>query len=281
MPEFSCGTLSGIDALLTHLRRLIAMKISFSCTMCGRCCHGLRLPLSIDEASSWLERGGRVELFCEAIPWPEEPAPDNTLAAHKRRRSFAAYSGQLPVRVIVSLMATFPGACPNLRADMSCGIYEDRPRACRVYPAEVNPFITLDRAGKLCPPEAWASDVPLQDEHGAWVDPEVDRAIIGMRAADAQEAEAKKRLCTRLQITTAGLSNESVVIHAPDRDRLTEALAWSRYSDAGDPTDVSDWTLASHRQRTLELLTSAASRSVDASKLDPGTTFMAFVPPDA
>ncbi|WP_338000302.1 hypothetical protein [Burkholderia gladioli] len=44
------------------------MTVHFSCTMCGRCCHDLRLPLSIDEALAWLARGGEVQLFCDAIP---------------------------------------------------------------------------------------------------------------------------------------------------------------------------------------------------------------------
>jgi Fe-S-cluster containining protein len=257
----------------------LPMKIPFSCTMCGRCCHGLRLPLGIAEAAAWLEDGGEVELFCEAIPWPGEPAPDNQLAAHKRRRSFAATSGDLPIRVIVSLMATFAGACPNLLPDMRCGIYERRPRACRVYPAELNPFFTLDRAAKLCPPEAWETDSLLYDEQGAVVDSEVAQAAIGMREADAAEAESKARLCAMLGIGVAGLSNESMVIHAPGRERLAAALAGLRDGVAAD--DAGDWQLASHRQQTLGLLASASSRSVAASALgDGGVTFLGLVPAD-
>jgi Fe-S-cluster containining protein len=252
------------------------MTINFSCTMCGRCCHGLRLPVGVDEATAWLRDGGEVQLFCEAIPWPEDPPADNQLAWYKRRRSFGAMSGQLPVRVIVSLMATFEGACPNLQPDMRCGIYERRPRACRVYPAEVNPFISLDRAGKLCPPEAWQSSAVLQQDDGQWNDPEVAGAIVGMREADGRDAQIKARLCAILGISTSGLSNEGVVIHAPARDRLLAALDAAR----GDVDDdaVSAWQVVSNRKGTLELLRSAGTVSLPATSLqDAGATYLGFL----
>jgi hypothetical protein len=223
----------------------------------------------MDEAQAWLHRGGRVEVFTEAIPWPDEPPADNALAAYKRRRSFPASSGTLPIRVIVSLMATFAGACPNLLPDMRCGVYEHRPRACRVYPAEVNPFIALDPAAKLCPPEAWQTDDVLQ----------VDHAIVGMREADFSEAAMKAALCQRLAITTAGLSNEGVVAHAPSPQRLLDALAAVMAGDVSASTG--DWTFVSHRAATRTLLDSAGTTHVAATALaDVAATFMPFVPGD-
>lgn len=41
----------------------------------------LRIPLTIDEAIAWLQRGGHVELLCDAMPWLVEPEPDNAFAA--------------------------------------------------------------------------------------------------------------------------------------------------------------------------------------------------------
>ena len=117
------------------------MDIDFECTMCGKCCHDLRLPLTVTEAVAWLERGNNVQILCEALPWPEEPPAENRLATHKRRRSFASMSGSLPTRVLVTLAAVYAGPCPNLRPDMRCAIYEQRPLVCRIYPAEINPFI--------------------------------------------------------------------------------------------------------------------------------------------
>lgn len=239
------------------------MTLHFSCTMCGRCCHGLRLPLSMAEAQAWLENGGDVEVFCEAIPWPEEPPADNGPAWHKRKRSFLARSGHLPVRVIVTLVASFAGACPNLRADMGCGIYERRPTACRVYPAEVNPFISVDPAMKLCPPEAWHAPEVLQDDEGRWADPVVAGAVIKRREDDYAEAETRARLCALLGMHEAGLSNEGVLVYAPARAHLQQVLQ-AVAETSNSPADEHDWVLVSHRLRTMWLLESAGARAMQA-----------------
>lgn len=258
------------------------MTVNFSCTMCGRCCHGLRLPIGADEAIAWLRDGGDVQLFCEAIPWPAEPPADNLLAWYKRRRSFGAVSGKLPLRVIVSLMATFAGACPNLLPDFRCGIYERRPRACRVYPAEVNPFVVLERDAKLCPPEAWASTQTLKNDDGTWADPEVAASVTGMREADARDASIKARLCSILGVAHSGLSNEGVVIHAIDSRRLLAALEEASAGEHDAEHAVAAWEIVSHRQATLDLLQSAGSVSLSASALgDQDVSFLGFVPGDS
>ncbi|MGN6478972.1 YkgJ family cysteine cluster protein [Luteibacter sp.] len=253
------------------------MPLHFSCTMCGRCCHGLRLPLSLDEARRWLDDGGEVEVFCEAVPWPEEPAADNGPAWHKRKRSFLARSGQLPVRVVVTLVASFDGACPNLRADMGCGIYERRPTACRVYPAEVNPFIDVDPALKLCPPEAWQTPEVLRADDGSWADPVVAAAVVRRREDDYVEADAKHELCNLLGIHEAGLANEGMLAHTPGRERMREVLqAMAVPSNYAAPE--SDWILVSHRLRTMWLLESAGARGLQAADLEgAGRRFVSFV----
>ncbi|APG05845.1 hypothetical protein BJI69_19325 [Luteibacter rhizovicinus DSM 16549] len=255
------------------------MPLHFSCTMCGRCCHGLRLPLGLTEARTWLSEGGTVELFCEAIPWPQEMPADDGVAQHKRKRSFPAASGSLPVRVIVSLLASFAGACPNLRSDMTCGIYERRPMACRIYPAEVNPFISVDPGQKLCPPEAWESDAPLQTDRGGWADTSVADAVDSRRGADYREADAKGRLCELLGINAAGLTNEGVVTHTPERSRFLAALDAVSTED-GPESARSPWIMVSHRDRTLSLLASAGAHLLHAGEvLNPGRRFIAFVEP--
>jgi Fe-S-cluster containining protein len=110
--------------------------------------------LTAAEAVEWLTDGHQVQLICDASPWPEEPPADDHNAAHRRRRSFAVMSGSMPARVVVILVANLAGACPNLMADMRCGIYERRPLVCRIYPAEINPFVQLEPQKKACPPEA-------------------------------------------------------------------------------------------------------------------------------
>jgi hypothetical protein len=44
------------------------LDIHFDCTQCGRCCHNLKLPLSVDEAKRWAKNGHEVQLLIEATP---------------------------------------------------------------------------------------------------------------------------------------------------------------------------------------------------------------------
>ncbi|CAB3694662.1 YkgJ family cysteine cluster protein [Paraburkholderia rhynchosiae] len=230
--------------------------IDFECTACGKCCHDLRLPLTLAEASDWLARGGQMELICEAIPWPAEPEPGNAQASYKRARSTPAMSGSLPVRVSVILVAAFAGACPNLRADMLCGIYDERPLVCRIYPAEINPFVSLTPENKACPVEAWQRK-PLQRQ-GVLVDETTRRWIEESRRATELEAPLRMRLCQELAVTHAALANEGFVIHAPESSALRTAL--ERIGATPDARDASpQWTFMSNRGVTVETLLSVGA----------------------
>ncbi len=188
-----------------------AMPSHFSCTMCGRCCRDLRLPLSLAEAAGWLRDGGETQLLCDAIPWPVEPAADDRLAAYKFRRSFPAMSGTLPLRVIVTVVAAFDGPCPHLQADLRCGAYDRRPRVCRIYPAEINPFIELQPAAKLCPPEAWDERHPVLEVAGRYADPSLVATI---------------ELSARPISTTSGLNANSATCWACARRRWRTRALW-------------------------------------------------------
>jgi Fe-S-cluster containining protein len=229
--------------------------------MCGKCCHDLKLPLSVSEALLWLERGGEVQFVCEAVPWPDEPAVGNLLAQHKRRRSFAATSGALPTRIVVVIAAAFEGACPHLLPNLSCGVYEDRPTVCRIYPAEVNPFIALDPQQKACPPEAWAQNKPLLMRAHRIVDVETAALIDKSRSADASDTGTKARACAHLGIDTAALANEGLAIYSPPREQSIAALKLAR--EAEDTNNfVPDWKVASNRHETVATLTSIGALSV-------------------
>lgn len=230
----------------------MSQSIHFACTMCGKCCHNLRLPLSVDEAIDWAHSGGRVEFFCEAIPWPEEPLGDDLPARHKRQRSFAAISGELPIRVVVNLVASFDGACPFLQADMRCGAYAYRPRVCRIYPAEVNPFVPLDPAGKVCPPEAWCQANDVLTRNGIIVDTYIATVAAQSREADARDVDAKARACFELGISTVALANEGVTIYSPDRERVFSILSAARGST--DKVGLNEWLFVSNRSSTREIL---------------------------
>jgi Fe-S-cluster containining protein len=243
-------------------------NIDFDCTMCGKCCHDLRLPLTVTEALGWLARGGDVQLLCEAVPWLEEPAADNLQAAHKRRRSFAAVSGSLSARVVVILTGAFAGPCPNLQADMRCGIYDERPLVCRIYPAEINPFVELTPANKACPQEAWTPGLPSLMRAGKLVDASMVRLIEQSRAADARDLLIKQRLCALLGVDAAALSNEGFVVYSPGGADLAEAIQEAcRQQDSQNEAagveegsePMPEWRFVSNRQATVDTLVSVGA----------------------
>ncbi|MBR8141711.1 YkgJ family cysteine cluster protein [Burkholderia vietnamiensis] len=245
--------------------------IDFACTGCGRCCHDLRIPLTVAEATAWVQRGGgRVELLCDAMPWPVEPAPDDAFAAYKRPRSSPALSGALPIRVTVVITASHAGPCPNLLGDLRCGIYDERPLVCRIYPAEVNPFVPLTPDGKACPSDAW-QHAPLM-RGGTIVDALTRENVARARAASEAETPLRARLAAALGIDTAAVANEGFAIHAPPADALLAALhalgAGSDAAAAAEPEPEpapTGWTLLTNRTVTADTLQSVGAASRLAS----------------
>lgn len=226
--------------------------INFECVMCGGCCRDLRLPVTLSEARKWLERGGQVDVLCEATPWPVEPDSTNAFAAYRRKRTFAASSGTLPIRVAVTVAASFTGACPNLGDDMRCGIYEERPLVCRVYPAEINPFIRLNHEHKLCPPDAWQVSTPFAID-GVLLDSATRAAIEQSRRAAEDELDDRHALCERLGIDKASVANEGFVIVSLPPERLLAALLDVQAGNDPGEHDRS-WTLVSNRLATVNTL---------------------------
>lgn len=243
---------------------------NFSCTICGRCCHDNNLPLTIDEAVAWIEDGGRVVMLCEATPWIREPASDDARASYIKRRSFPVISGTASVQVTVLLVATLSGACRNLGDDFRCRIYDRRPLVCRIYPAEINPFIALNLTRKVCPPEAWKSDKPLLS-HGVIVDQATKVLVERSRSIDMQEVPQKRRLCDALGINVASLKEEGFVVHAFDQIDLLQALRNARSAGGDGRKDEGEWRVYTPWPLTLDRLRSVG---VDAiSTRDPDETY--------
>jgi Fe-S-cluster containining protein len=247
------------------------MDIHFNCTMCGKCCHNLKIPLTINEAIQWLQRGHVVEILCDAVPWPVEPDSTNGVALQKRSNSFAARSGTLPVRVVAILTASHSGPCPNLRDDMRCGIYEDRPMICRIYPAELNPFMQMDIKQKACPPDAWTSNKPVLSRSGQWVSEELRALIMRSRQQTAADAHHKAAICSSLQINTAALANEGFMIHRPRLDQLLDVLRQSTIDRIGDGP-LTEWTIVSNRNSTHDTLTSIGALASPARREPQGAS---------
>jgi Fe-S-cluster containining protein len=228
------------------------MEMHFSCTQCGKCCRDTKVPLTVSEAIKWLNRGDAVQLLCEASPWPEA-LDGEPRAAHFKRRSFPVMSGSMPTRVVVMLVANVVGACPNLLSNMRCGIYEDRPLVCRIYPAETNPFVALKSENKACPPEAWAEDKPVLQRGEVLMDGAIRRDIEMSRAADVLDADLKHRLCLALDLAHTALVHEAILVYSPTAKTLLSALAFATATDSCQEP-AAQWRFVSDQQKTLETL---------------------------
>jgi Fe-S-cluster containining protein len=256
----------------------MSRDLNFACTMCGNCCHNLRLPLAVNEAVRWLERGGDVQIMCEAIPWPVEPSPDDGQVQHRRMRSFAARSGELDIRVLVTLVAAFDGACPHLQPDMRCGGYEARPAVCRIYPAEINPFIDVMPVHKACPPEAWTIDRQLFIKGGRIVDAVTRDLVRSSREAAIHDVPVKERLCKNAGIRSASLANEGFVAHSLS-SRITLDELQRALNPASSATQTTAWRILSNRRATVDTLNSVGAHSEMNTALSPTEEYIALFEP--
>ncbi len=207
----------------------------------------------------WAKRGGLVQIMCHAAPDADDTGET---VEYKRKRRFIAKSGDLLIRVQVILVARFEGACPNLQQDMRCGIYDQRPNVCRIYPAEIMPGIVVNPASRLCPPEAWNDGQPvfLTDDSQV-VDTVTRAAIAATRAAGLVDLKAHQSLVAALGIDVAALENEGFTVWKIDRARLIAALDDSVVAGANDNTDaVSQWRFMTLRSETAKLIAAAGAK---------------------
>jgi Fe-S-cluster containining protein len=217
---------------------------------CAACCHRTKIPVTVTEAIDWLRDGHQVQVICEASPWIPG---DEERAAHLMQRSFAAASGTMRIRMVVTLVANINGACPNLLADSRCGIYERRPLVCRIYPVETNPFIRLETAKKGCPPEAWSAEHPLLQRHGRVMSAVIREDVQRWRQENVDDVRIKLNLCAALGLVDASIAEEGFLIHSPPMPELLQALsAMSEESEGGG--EEAKWHLLSDRDDTLEKL---------------------------
>jgi Fe-S-cluster containining protein len=235
--------------------------------MCGQCCKNHSLPLTLTEAIRWLEDGGDLALFCEAVPWDSEPPPENLRAAHQKKRSFPVACGSSSVRVTVIFVGVISGSCMHLGEDLKCGIYERRPLVCRIYPAEISPFIQLNIAAKSCPPECWSDQQPLLVVDGIAVDPHLRDLIERSRQTDRDEAARKGILCSDLGISTAAVSDEGFVGHEPERELLLKALRKVRDTEPHVQL-TQTWRLYSREPATLERLAAQGMELASEKRAD-------------
>jgi Fe-S-cluster containining protein len=237
------------------------MDIYFGCTQCGNCCKSLKIPLTVAEAVIWLNDGHPVQIICEALPSRDTDTDADPGMAHFERRSFGAMSGLMSTRVAAILAASFDGNCPNLQADMRCGIYERRPLVCRIYPAEVNPLIELQPARKSCPPEAWAAENPVFQRSGKILSAVLRGDIQNSRDLSAADIGVKQRVCTALQVRDTARAGDGFAVYSPQNDQLLSALA-NALANGPDPDASPGWRFVSDRPETVLDLTKGGAAAV-------------------
>ena len=214
--------------------------------------------MSAYEAVDWLNDGNEVQIICEALPWAQDRSADDPEAARFKQRSFAALSDLLPIRVLVMLVANIPGDCPNLLPDFRCGVYERRPLVCQIYPAEVNPFLQLDKTLKGCPEDAWGSHQPLLMRGGKLVNADIQLKIDQWRATEELEIIVKRQTCSALQISDASVAQEGFLVFTPPRDALLRTLdaalrGWYAVNDK--LSAETPWRFVTDRSETAQSLT--------------------------
>jgi hypothetical protein len=193
----------------------------------------------MQEAISWIEDGGKVAIYCEAIHSVDEPL--DARKAHRKRRSFPVTCGSSPLYVTAILVAVISGACKNLGEDMRCRIYDRRPLVCRIYPAEISPFIELDPATKVCPTEAWLPESAADNPFAKLLPVLAERS----RQTDYNEALRKGLLCADLSIDTTALADEGYIRHIPEPGMLLTALKRAYAADPQPHLDHGNWNLYS------------------------------------
>lgn len=227
------------------------MDVCFDCTQCGRCCHDLRLTLSVAEARVWAGNGHRVDLLVEAWAWPDDPVADDAAMQWRRDTSFAVLVGDVPFRVNLRLVASHVGACPHLLPDMRCGNYEARPRICRIYPLESRPFEVMVPERRLCPPEAWEAGLPVLERDGAPADAGAAAIVAAHRAAMVADVPLKARLVSVMGFAEAAMAGEGLVVCKVSPAVLVEALD---VAERGAPEEPLLWTVVTNRETTRAML---------------------------
>ncbi|GAB7528330.1 YkgJ family cysteine cluster protein [Pseudomonas sp. 3A(2025)] len=210
--------------------------IRFACNGCGVCCKGRLVPLTLNEARQWLARGGEVAVILEAFDesmWPLE----SQQYAHSAQRAVEVPSGDAQIQVIAVLAGNALVQCPSLGEDNRCGIYEQRPLVCSIYPMEINPFIGLRPQDKICPPDVWERGEVLFSDR--IVDPVLADQVQRSRQADRDDAWAKISLCADLGLNIAAWKGNALAVYLPDRVQLHEAI--ERFDQGAGASIDSHW----------------------------------------
>ena len=153
----------------------------------------------------------------------------------------------------------------------------DRPLACRIYPAELNPVVEFELHKKACPPEAWSEKNPTLQNGGDVVDELIRQYIDGSQEADADDADLKSRLCRALNLSAATLAEEGMLLYTPTTEQLVTALAFAVASEC-PPQSTTDWCFVSAARDSIEMLVQVGARVVDLAEFGAGPASFQYIP---
>ena len=171
-----------------------------------------------------VNRGGNVAVILEAFDTSVFSLPAHY--NHSVQRAVDVASGDARIQVIAIFAGNALIQCPSLGEDNHCTIYEDRPLVCRIYPMEINPFLTLRPEEKVCPPEVWESGEVLWSDRV--VDPVLEDQIQRSRQADRDDAKAKVSVCAALGMSVAAWKGNALAVYLTDRVQLQQAISLVR-----------------------------------------------------
>jgi len=247
------------------------MDNAFKCTQCGKCCHNLNIPLSISEAKDWLLKGHKLKILTEATPWVNDTPVIEDVLIRKKSMTFDGLSGNLSIRVLLTLVGYFDDGCPNLDAHQNCSVYESRPLTCRIYPFEMNPAIPLNPANKLCPSDAWQLPVlnakSQANDPILLIDADTQINIQKIYHQSIADVESKKMLCLHLGISTCSLSNNGYLFHFVDQAEILrciqriEGIEIKQVLDPKNDLQKINWLIVTKNQDTLNDLISVGGNA--------------------
>lgn len=227
------------------------MDLTFDCTQCGRCCHDLRLTLSVEEARVWASNGHQVDLLAEGWAWTGTEDETDPAIAWRKATTFPAIVGEVPFRINLRLVARHEGPCPHLQPDMRCGNYAARPRICRIYPLEARPFEAMTPEKRLCPPEAWAPGLPVLERDGEPADAQTADILSQHRQAMIDDVPLKTKLAAALGFAEAALAGEGLATCEPSPTTLLAAL---EIADQSKTAPRPNWSIITNRETTRTML---------------------------
>lgn len=128
------------------------MEPRFSCTACGKCCHGW-LPLTLRDA---IAHAGRFPL---AMVWTPVRSNARSYDLVGRLGTTLRLRNRKTIAVLIVPTAYLPQSypCPELGVDNLCGIHAEKPSRCRTMP--FYPYREeRDQADLLVPRKGWLCD---------------------------------------------------------------------------------------------------------------------------